>query len=235
MNHDLLFAAFVLMLSGISLWAVVVALKHDPVVDCPEPEPGRIIIAVDFDGVLHSFTSGWCGLTVIPDEPIQGCFAWLERLVGHGMVVCVYGYRSRSRAGRKAMKQWMIEKGCHDVVMSQIHFPSHKPAAHITIDDRTYRFEGEHFPGPRWLTAFRPWWERIEDERVEGSKHGVLAGVLGCCKCGNDAVEFGWYDTGDKLARQRAHYYCRNCGQSHSDSTPVGAKGLWNAAQKEVV
>ena len=36
------------------------------------------IICVDFDGVIHSYTSGWKGIDVIPDDPVPGAIEWLE-------------------------------------------------------------------------------------------------------------------------------------------------------------
>jgi hypothetical protein len=30
------------------------------------------ILCLDFDGVLHSYTSGWKGAAVIPDPPVPG-------------------------------------------------------------------------------------------------------------------------------------------------------------------
>lgn len=29
-------------------------------------------VVLDFDGVIHAYTSGWKGLTVIPDPPVPG-------------------------------------------------------------------------------------------------------------------------------------------------------------------
>ena len=36
------------------------------------------IICVDFDGVIHSYKSGWRGVAVIPDPPVPGAIEWLE-------------------------------------------------------------------------------------------------------------------------------------------------------------
>lgn len=42
------------------------------------------------------------------------------------------------------------------MIVAKIQFPLHKPPAHITIDDRAFRFQG-HFPSPGEIVAFTPW------------------------------------------------------------------------------
>ena len=39
------------------------------------------ILCLDFDGVIHSYSSGWKGAAVIPDPPVDGAmrFIWDER------------------------------------------------------------------------------------------------------------------------------------------------------------
>lgn len=33
-----------------------------------------LILSIDFDGVIHSYTSRWKGVDVIPDMPVPGAF-----------------------------------------------------------------------------------------------------------------------------------------------------------------
>ena len=35
------------------------------------------IICLDFDGVIHSYTSGWKGAAVIPDPPVPGALEFI--------------------------------------------------------------------------------------------------------------------------------------------------------------
>lgn len=140
-------------------------------------------ISIDFDGVLHSYTSGWKGVDVILDPPVPGAIKSLVDLVLasnrdlHGNAVpkyCVAIFSSRSDLlkGRIAMTKWLreavedylIERGepqplAHiqaDSIVDQIQFPSHKPPAHLTIDDRAFCFTGT-FPTMDYIDSFRPW------------------------------------------------------------------------------
>ena len=37
----------------------------------------KFTVAVDFDGVIHSYTTLWFTASVIPDPPVPGAIEWL--------------------------------------------------------------------------------------------------------------------------------------------------------------
>lgn len=130
------------------------------------------ILCIDFDGVLHSYTSGWKGPRTIPDPPVPGAIDWLRSLLTDSDYVCamaprywdfdvqIYSSRSRYWGGRRAMKRWLgreFEKaGYYWRLIELIKFPTKKPPAFLTIDDRAVCFDGQ-FPDPKTLIAFKPW------------------------------------------------------------------------------
>ena len=118
----------------------------------------RYILCVDFDGVLHSYSSGWKGAGVVSDPPVPGAIEWLDDVAeDERFEVCVYSSRSKETDGVMAMKAWLSDNGLRR--LDRISFPTQKPAASMTIDDRAFCFEGS-FPSPRWLLTFRPWNKR---------------------------------------------------------------------------
>ncbi len=150
----------------------------------------RYTVAVDFDGVLHSYTSPWKNARTIPDPPVPGALDWLYRTVGK-FNVAVYSTRNFHWFGRWAMKAWLrkhlrdyfwethdeLLKGtwtlldCEDTVsimvdqvMEEISFPKHKPAALLYIDDRAWRFEGANWPTADQIHRARPWNRRATSE-----------------------------------------------------------------------
>ena len=40
------------------------------------------ILCLDFDGVIHSFTSGWRGAGIIPDPPVPGALDFIKDATG---------------------------------------------------------------------------------------------------------------------------------------------------------
>ena len=68
-------------------------------------------LVLDFDGVLHSYSSGWKGAAVIPDPPVPGA---LEALVGYleRFEVAIVSSRSHQWGGRRATRRWLVKQFC---------------------------------------------------------------------------------------------------------------------------
>ncbi len=124
------------------------------------------ILCLDFDGVIHSYTSGWKGADVIPDPPVPGAIEFLLTALDHFTVV-IYSSRSGQRGGIDAMVAWLKQHApdswdddaYHDPTfrgLCNIDFAGEKPAAFLTIDDRAICFDGT-WPTIESLKEFKPW------------------------------------------------------------------------------
>lgn len=116
------------------------------------------ILCLDFDGVLHSYVSGWKGIGVISDDPVPGSLEALTEYVQHFTVV-IYSSRSKSAEGIHAMQDWLIAYGLPERILNQIEFHAIKPPAWLTIDDRCMQFEGQ-FPDWKSIDEFEPWYKK---------------------------------------------------------------------------
>ena len=106
-------------------------------------------VCLDFDGVLHSYRSGWCGADVIPDPPIHGTRESVARLRQQYRVV-VHSARCHTEAGRKAVQLWLQK---HDIVVDEVC--EHKPPALVYVDDRAVRFRGNWDDAMSEIREFR--------------------------------------------------------------------------------
>ena len=133
-------------------------------------------ICLDFDGVIHSYTSGWQGADVIPDAPVEGAIGALWGYIASGLSVAIFSARSAQPGGIEAIKayldaadeEWQAPEPGSPMpkrvvysatsLVESIQFPDHKPAAKVYVDDRGFRFEGV-FPSPDELRElFTPWY-----------------------------------------------------------------------------
>lgn len=115
------------------------------------------IICIDFDGVLHSYTSGWQGADVVADPPVPGAIEWIRHMLyDDGFDPQIYSSRSRQEGGIDAMRNWLKENGMTYEEVHQLQFPTQKPAAFLTIDDRAICFNGT-FPPLGYMRDFKPW------------------------------------------------------------------------------
>lgn len=160
------------------------------------------ILALDFDGVIHSYSSGWRGPRTIPDPPVPGALEFICHAVASGKVqLAIYSSRSRYFLAKRAMRKWLFNQymalagvdpedrwnipdpGKGEIpqwlyswiaclafadpwddearygikkLLREISWPTRKPPAFLTIDDRAWTFEGT-FPELDNLLSFRPW------------------------------------------------------------------------------
>ena len=131
----------------------------------------KLILLVDFDGCIHSYTSPWVNEFTIPDPPVPGALKWLWKAT-EWFDVHIYSSRSKSEAGRDAMKAWMLQHSAaefdpehpmrgEDGREYPITFSHEKPPAFLTIDDRAIPFEGDWSEiEPADLLNFKPWNKR---------------------------------------------------------------------------
>ncbi len=72
---------------------------------------GKPILCLDFDGVIHSYESGWKGPRTIPDPPVPGALEFIVEALAE-LDVQVFSSRSRYFGGRRAMRQWLVKSYC---------------------------------------------------------------------------------------------------------------------------
>lgn len=120
------------------------------------------ILCLDFDGVVHSYTSGWKGADNIPDPPVPGAIAFMLGALNR-FQVAIFSSRSNQPGGLAAMKAWLklhadacwwespAGPGLEDVT-----WPTEKPPALVTLDDRALTFDGT-WPSLDSIAAFKPW------------------------------------------------------------------------------
>jgi hypothetical protein len=94
-------------------------------------------IIIDFDGVLHSYTSGWQGAHIVGDLPTPGAKGAMRALREKYKVVVVSS-RCHQLGGKKAVEEWL---SLHEIDVDEV--TSEKPPHIVVVDDRALRFEGD--------------------------------------------------------------------------------------------
>lgn len=116
-------------------------------------------ICVDFDGVIHSYTSPWTTAEEISDPPVPGAIDFIRACWAHGFEVVIQSVRAKEGDGRLAIMGWLMSVGGltpQEIGDNGLVITDQKPPAIAYIDDRAVRFEGT-FPLPDELEAMIPW------------------------------------------------------------------------------
>lgn len=122
----------------------------------------KLTLCLDFDGVVHSYSSGWQGADVIPDPPVPGAIAFILDALEY-FQVAIYSSRSHQKGGINAMKAWLRTQAQGvwyespaGPGLEEVTFPTEKPSAFISLDDRALTFTGQ-WPRAKSLLNFKPW------------------------------------------------------------------------------
>ena len=137
-------------------------------------------VCFDFDGVIHSYVSGFLGDEVIPDAPVPGIREVIDQLHDAGYTVVVLSSRSASREGRQAMWDWFRK---WNLDIDEIY--ATKPPARCYIDDRAVRFDGDTSKLFETIDNFEPWWKNLpensgigDDDEPPGRLMGAVIGDI---------------------------------------------------------
>lgn len=109
-------------------------------------------VVFDFDGVIHSYTSGWQGVGVIPDLPVPGIKEAIDNIRAAGYEVVVVSTRCSTREGLKAVRDYLWE---HRIKVDAVKME--KPPAIVYIDDRAICFDGHPETLLAKIVNFTPW------------------------------------------------------------------------------
>lgn len=109
-------------------------------------------VVFDFDGVIHSYTSGWQGENNIPDPPVDGIGEAIKSIREAGYDVVVVSTRCACYEGKVAIWEWLKKYG---IVVDDVC--KEKPPAICYIDDRAICFDGRPETLLSKIENFVPW------------------------------------------------------------------------------
>ena len=119
-----------------------------------------MIIAIDFDGVIHRYSKGWNGGDIY-DPPVEGTRQALEQLKHEGHTLYIFSTRNNKLFHKKgidqkeAMETWMKQ---HAIPYDKI-WTYGKPMADLFIDDRALQFRGKWKETIEAVKHFHPWYK----------------------------------------------------------------------------
>lgn len=121
-----------------------------------KPTPRQKVVCVDFDGVIHSFTSPWSPGCPPLDPPVPGAFDFLFDCLSANFRVIIFSCRCETQEGENGIRDWFFKNNFPVGRGALLEYACKKPIADIYIDDRAYEFRGI-FPTLDFIERFKPW------------------------------------------------------------------------------
>lgn len=109
-------------------------------------------VVLDFDGVIHSYTSGWVKEDIIPDPPVPEIKESIDGMRAAGYEVVVVSTRCAHVGGLGAINEWLTK---HGITVDSVR--TEKPPAICYIDDRAICFDGHPETLLEKVQNFKPW------------------------------------------------------------------------------
>lgn len=117
------------------------------------------VLAIDFDGVLHSYSNGWQDGKPY-DVPVNGAKEALTELKNEGYHIMIYTTRCNhdllnEDVDRAQDVEDYLKK--HDIPYDQIYTGNGKPKFTVTVDDRALSFRGNWNETLQQIKSFKTW------------------------------------------------------------------------------
>jgi hypothetical protein len=116
-------------------------------------------IAVDFDGVINSYTSGWKGATET-DEPVLSAATAIDGLFNRGYKLVIFSTRANTPEGVQTIREYLRKHTENNELADTIEITDQKPIADMYIDDRAIPFTGDWTQTLEQIETFKPWIEK---------------------------------------------------------------------------
>lgn len=107
----------------------------------------KLKIGLDFDGVLHSYTSGWTGHKP-EDPPMEGALEFVNDLKKRGHKLVIISSRADKQEGIDGIKNWLEKHGFPKI---PVHY--NKLPCHLYIDDNGFRFDNNFDQAIRFIDS----------------------------------------------------------------------------------
>lgn len=148
-------------------------------------------VVFDFDGVIHSYTSGWLGVTNIPDPPVPGIKEAIAEIRAAGYEVVVVSTRTADVLGFQAVRAWLMD---NDIEVDRVC--AEKPPAIVYIDDRAICFDGNPASLLDKIRRFEPWNRKVVNTSTElilnGDKGALIYELHDVIKWARNLSEKEW-------------------------------------------
>ena len=110
-------------------------------------------IAIDLDGVLSAYRGNYQHKVI--ESPAAGAREFLINLRQAGYRIVVHSTRQCTH-----VEEWLFAHDLFDLVDHVQGSHQGKPLAHVYLDDRAVRFNGDFDAALAEIESFKAWWEK---------------------------------------------------------------------------